>query len=95
MFIGEEKKTTLSERTSKLGKKHKCKRIQTLYIFKCDSCSEKFIRPRGSIEVKRLTDFYKHVCAKCDPKKFAQQQGVKQRKLLDMPVSSTKRVSDF
>ena len=95
MFISEEKIVTWAERPSKLGKKHKCKRTKTVYSFKCDSCSKIFSRLKGSIEVKRLSNFYKHVCNECNPKKFAQQQGVKQRKILDMPVSSKKRISDF
>jgi hypothetical protein len=47
-----------------------------------------FEREKGSIALKRISNDYKHVCVSCDPKRFAQKQGVRQRKILDMNVSS-------
>lgn len=88
MYLGEKKVKTESERVSKLGIKHQCKRTKTYYAFKCDVCASEFLRAKGKIEKKRLTNFYKHVCTRCDPKRFAQQQGVKQRQVLGMNASS-------
>ena len=50
---------------------------------------------RNKIEKKRLTNFYKHVCHSCNPKKFAQQQGVKQRQVLRMDASSDTPISSL
>jgi hypothetical protein len=88
MFIKELKETSHTERTSKLGKKHVCKRVKTLYLFKCDQCDNQFTRSKGQIQIKRVSNYYKHVCSGCDPKRFAQQQGVKQRQVLGMDASS-------
>tara|TARA_B100000530_G_C15841667_1_gene441617 strand:- start:67 stop:354 length:288 start_codon:yes stop_codon:yes gene_type:complete len=95
MFKGEKQIKTESVRKSKLGKKHKCTRIKTLYIFQCDNCGKDFERAKGKIEKKRLTNFYKHVCHSCNPKKFAQQQGVKQRQVLRMDASSDTPISSL
>lgn len=88
MYLGEKTKISITERVSKRGVKHKCKRTKTFHIFKCDVCTNEFTRSKGKIEKKRLSTFYKHVCSECDPKRFAQQQGVKQRQVLGMNASS-------
>lgn len=93
MFKGEKRIKSVSERTSKLGTKHQCSRVKTLYIFQCDSCEKEFTRAKGKVEKKRLSEFYKHVCSGCDPKRFAQQQGVKQRQILSMDASSDISIS--
>lgn len=95
MFLGEEKRKTKNIRTSKLGKKHHIIRTKTYYKFKCDSCNVLFERERGAVAAKRISNYYKHVCNKCNQKKFAQAQGVKQRKLLDMDVSSTRPIGEL
>jgi hypothetical protein len=88
MFLEKVVKQHLTERISKLGTKHTCVRHKTYYRFKCDNCSSQFEREKGSIALKRISNDYKHVCGACDPKRFAQKQGVRQRKILDMNVSS-------
>ena len=88
MYLGEITVKTESERVSKLGVKHQCKRKKTYHQFRCDVCESEFKRAKGKVEKKRLSTFYKHVCSECDPKRFAQQQGVKQRQVLGMNASS-------
>ena len=88
MYLGEKTEATKSERVSKLGVKHQCKRTKTYHLFKCDVCESEFKRAKGKVQKKRLSNFYKHVCSECDPKRFAQQQGVKQRQVLGMNASS-------
>ena len=88
MYLGEITTKTESERVSKLGVKHQCKRTKTYHVFKCDVCESEFQRAKGKVQKKRLSNFYKHVCSECDPKRFAQQQGVKQRQVLGMNASS-------
>ena len=88
MYLGEKKQISVTKRVSKLGVKHKCKRTKTYHVFKCDVCANEFMRSKGKVEKKRLSTFYKHVCSECDPKRFAQRQGVKQRQVLGMDASS-------
>ena len=88
MFIEKIVRKHCTERISKLGTKHTCVRHKTYYRFQCDSCHSVFEREKGAIAVKRISNDYKHVCVECDPKRFAQKQGVRQRKILDMNVSS-------
>ena len=45
-----------------------------------------FLRDKGSIDPKRLSNHYHHVCPTCDPKRFAQKKGVEKRKKLDLPA---------
>jgi hypothetical protein len=45
--------------------------------------------------LKRISNDYKHVCGACDPKRFAQKQGVRQRKILDMNVSSDTPIDEL
>ena len=95
MFKGEKTVKTETKRKSKLGKIHVLLRTKTFYFFSCDSCGEEFSRAKGKVEKKRLTNFYKHVCHSCNPKKFAQQQGVKQRQVLRMDASSDTPISSL
>ena len=88
MYLDEKTVESKTERVSKLGVKHQCKRTKTFHVFKCDACEKEFKRAKGKVEKKRLSTFYKHVCSECDPKRFAQQQGVKQRQVLGMNASS-------
>ena len=59
-----------------------------MVIFKCDDCAEEFIRDKGKVDPKRLSDEYSHVCPKCDPKRFAQKKGVEQRKKLNLRIDT-------
>ena len=82
MFKRTERKIQYFLRKGKKGQHHTYKRKKTLVVFQCDSCHEEFMRDKG------LTDDYTHVCPKCDPKRFAQKQGVKQRKKLNLRIDS-------
>lgn len=95
MFIDIDYEITNYTRVSKLGKAHSYKRKKTLVILRCDSCGIIFRREKGSIDPKRLSNNFYHVCCNCDAKRFAQQKGVEVRKLWDMPVSSLKKLGRF
>ena len=88
MFLKQLKEVSHTTRTSKLGKKHVCKRTRTLYLFICDVCDNQFTRPKGQIQEKRVSNYYKHVCNSCDPKRFAQKKGVEKRKTLDSTIDT-------
>ena len=45
---------------------------------------------KSKVEPDRASNDYKHVCNKCDSKKFAQSVGVKMRKVYQLDASSTK-----
>lgn len=75
-------------RTSKLKKSHAYSRTQTWLVLQCDSCESLFERPQSSMDPKRRSNKYYHVCSNCDAKKFAQKKGVDRRKLWDLPVDS-------
>ena len=93
MFLREIKKQTRHVRTSKTGKEHAYKRELTICIFRCDNCDTEFDRPRGSMDPKRLSNNYFHVCKNCDSKKFAQKMGVTKKQIWDMPASSNLDIS--
>ena len=88
MFKRTERKIQYFLRKGKKGQHLTYKRKKTLVVFQCDSCHEEFMRDKGKVDPKRLTDDYTHVCPKCDPKRFAQKQGVKQRKKLNLRIDS-------
>lgn len=89
MFIETLKTMRLYERQSKLGIYHTFHRKNTVYVFKCDSCSVTFLRPRSQVDPDRASNDYKHVCSYCDTKKYAQKVGVKMRKVYKLDASST------
>ena len=89
MFIREYKKQTRHIRTSKTGKEHAYAREQTQCVFRCDNCDVEFERARGSMDPKRLSNSYFHVCKNCDSKKFAQKKGVEQKQKWNMTASSS------
>ena len=89
MFLKEFKKETRHTRTSKLGKTHSYNRFQTFVVLRCDSCDTEFTRPRGSMDPKRLSNNYFHVCSSCDAKVFAQKKGVEKKQVWNMTASST------
>ena len=89
MFLKEFKKQTRHMRKSKTGKEHTYKREVTHCVFRCDSCDAEFTRPRGSMDPKRLSNNYFHVCSNCDAKVFAQKKGVEKKQVWNMTASST------
>ena len=93
MFIREFKKQTRHTRKSKTGKEHAYKREQTICQFRCDNCNTEFDRQRGSMDPKRLSNNYFHVCKNCDSKKFAQKKGVERKQVWNMNASSAMPIS--
>lgn len=88
MFIRSYTLKKLYERASKLGKVHKYYRDLTMVLFRCDSCDKEFERPKGSMDPKRLSNNYFHVCSNCDAKRFAQKRGVERKKVWSLTASS-------
>jgi hypothetical protein len=76
-------------RTSKLGIEHVYYRRSTVVHFRCDCCGAEFSRPKGSVDPKRLSNNYFHVCSNCDAKRFAQRKQVERKRVWDLPASST------
>jgi len=95
MYLGTEFEQTQHMRTSKKGVHHTYMRKRTVIVFRCDSCQGVFRREKGAMNPKRLNNNYYHVCANCDPKKFAQSKGVEARRVWDMPVSSLKTIDQL
>ena len=93
MFIKEFTVSKRHERLSKNGKPHEYWRTSTMVVLRCDSCTTEFTRTRGSMDPKRLSNNYFHVCNNCDSKKFAQKKGVERKHIWDMPASSDLDVS--
>ena len=89
MFIREFNNETRHIRKSKMGKEHTYKRNQTICVFRCDNCDIEFVRPRGSMDPKRLNNNYFHVCSNCDSKSFAQKKGVEKKQVWNMSASSS------
>jgi len=88
MFIKEYTLKKRHERISKHGKVHAYYRDLTMVILRCDDCGTEFERARGSMDPKRLSNSYFHVCKNCDSKKFAQKKGVEQKQKWNMTASS-------
>jgi hypothetical protein len=89
MFISEYKKKNFYHRKSKTGKEHAYTREYTVCVFRCDNCNTEFERARGSMDPKRLSNNYFHVCSNCDSKKFAQKKGVEKKQVWNMSASSS------
>ena len=89
MFIREYILKKLHERVSKFGKMHKYYRNVTIVVLRCDSCDTEFERTRGSMDPKRLSNNYFHVCKNCDSKVFAQKKGVEKKQVWNMTASSS------
>ena len=88
MYLKEYEITKLYERMSKHKKKHIYSRKCTICVFRCDNCNTEFERTRGSMDPKRLSNSYFHVCNNCDSKKFAQKKGVEQKQKWNLSASS-------
>jgi hypothetical protein len=82
-------------RRSKCGKDHSFYRKKTVAIFLCDNCDQLFQRDLKHMDRKRLSNNYFHCCSNCDPKRFAQRKGVEQKKIWDMPASTTLPVGKY
>jgi hypothetical protein len=93
MFIREFQKETKHVRNSKCGKSHEYTRNCTYVVLRCDNCDVEFERARGSMDPKRLSNNYFHVCKTCDSKKFAQKKGVEQKQKWNMTASSSTPIS--
>ena len=88
MFLKETKSKSRHVRRSKLGAEHEYFREKTIVHFRCDNCDEEFTRDRGSIDPKRLSNNYFHVCSNCDAKRFAQKKGVERKQVWNLHASS-------
>jgi hypothetical protein len=95
MFIRTEFRESHHVRQSSRGKTHTYARKKTVVVLQCDCCSEVIYRDKGSMDPKRINNNFYHVCADCDPKKFAQTKGVEARKVWDIPASSLKTISQL
>jgi predicted RNA-binding Zn-ribbon protein involved in translation (DUF1610 family) len=93
MFIKQSVVETSHVRKSKTGIEHAYTRKKTLVHFRCDNCGEEFTRERGSMDPKRLSNNYFHVCVDCDAKKFAQRKGVERKKIWTLNASSDLPIS--
>jgi len=93
MFLKEYTITKRYERLSKFGKVHEYWRTSTICVFRCDNCDIEFERARASMDPKRLSNSYFHVCKNCDSKKFAQKKGVEQKQKWNMSASSNLPIS--
>tara|TARA_B110000503_G_scaffold97094_1_gene145869 strand:- start:282 stop:569 length:288 start_codon:yes stop_codon:yes gene_type:complete len=89
MFLKQFKKQSRHIRTSKTGKEHAYTREVTICVFRCDNCDVEFTRARGSMDPKRLSNNYFHVCKDCDAKRFAQKKGVERKQVWNMSASSS------
>ena len=92
MFIETKKISTQYIRPSKLKKSHAYTRTKTLAVFQCDSCQSLFEREQGQMDRQRISNHYFHVCADCNPKKFAQMKGVEQRKIWSLSADSDRNI---
>ena len=89
MFLKEFTQQTRHVRRSKLGTEHTYTREKTICVFRCDNCDAEFERSRGSVDPKRLSNNYFHVCKNCDSYKFAQKKGVERKQVWNMSASSS------
>jgi len=95
MFLKKETQESQYVRRSKTGLEHSYTRIKTVAVLRCDNCDSEFTRDLKKMDHKRLSNNYFHVCSNCDSKRFAQRKGVEQKKIWDMPASTTLPVGKF
>lgn len=93
MYLGEFTKQTRHTRKSKKGIEHEYTRTVTYVRLRCDSCDAEFNRARGSMDPKRLSNNYFHVCNNCNAKAFAQKKGVERKKVWNLYASSSISIS--
>ena len=95
MYLTQEYESCEHKRASKTGQVHTYIRKKTILIFRCDNCNEVFKRAKGSMDPKRISNSYFHVCSNCDPKKFAQRKGVEQKKIWNSPAGIDLPIGKF
>jgi protein-arginine kinase activator protein McsA len=95
MFLKTKRQRNTYSRTSKLGSEHSYERVKTIALFRCDNCDSEFERDLRKIDRKRLSNNFFHVCSQCDAKRFAQRKGVEQKKIWDLPASTTLPVGKY
>ena len=95
MFLKTETQEIQHIRRSKCGNEHTYKRKKTIAVLRCDNCDNVFTRDLKHIDRKRLSNNYFHVCSNCDAKRFAQRKGVEQKKIWDLPASTTLPVGKY
>ncbi len=95
MFLKTEIEIVEYKRLSKLGKEHTYERKKTVALFRCDNCDGTFKRDLKKIQRKRLSNNFFHCCPDCDAKRFAQRKGVEQKKIWDLPASTTLPVGKY
>jgi len=95
MFLKTETQENQYVRRSKRGTEHSYIRIKTVVLLCCDNCDQQFTRDLKHMDRKRLSNNYFHCCSNCDPKRFAQRKGIEQKKIWDMPASTTLPVAKF
>lgn len=88
MYINETIVENKFVRKSKNGTEHSYSRKQRIVNLKCDNCSLPFSRPRGSMDPKRLSNNYFHVCDQCNAKQFAQKRSVQKNRKWKLTASS-------
>jgi predicted nucleic-acid-binding Zn-ribbon protein len=95
MFLKTETVVSQYTRTSKCGNTHVYDRKKTVATFTCDNCDSIFQRDLKKTSRKRLNNNYFHCCSTCDYKRFAQRKGVEQKKIWDLPASTTLPVGKY
>ncbi len=95
MFLNKKIVVCEYDRPSKTGLIHTYTRKKTVAVLRCDNCDSVFERDLKHLQSKRLSNNYFHCCSNCDPKRFAQRKGVEQKKIWDMPASTTLPVGKF
>ena len=93
MFLNEITERNRYVRKSKTGVEHTYYRDKKHVVLRCDCCLSEFSRPKGSMDPKRLSNSYYHVCGNCDSKKFAQEKGVERRLVWNMKADSLVDIS--
>lgn len=88
MLVETRKIKTEYTRVSKNKKSHTYTRYKTIHILCCDCCNTMFEREQGTMDRKRATNDFQHVCPNCNPKKFAQKVGVVNRNFWNTPAGS-------
>ncbi len=95
MFLKTELQESQHVRRSKCGNEHSYTRKKTVAVFRCDNCDSVFSRDLKHVDRKRLSNNYFHCCSNCDAKRFAQRKGVEQKKIWDLPASTTLPVGKY
>ena len=93
MFLETKKISVQYSRKSSLGVEHTYSRTKTLAVLKCNCCESIFERELGKMDHRRVNEEYQHVCSNCNPKQFAQSQGVENRRLWNLPVDSDLKIN--